>query len=72
MKRKWGEAIRRQRLFLGLTQTQLAQLVGVDQRAVSHWEIGRTAPTVDRQLAIARALKVDARVLFAYPDMSAA
>lgn len=71
VKQKWGSAIRRQRLFLGMTQQQLALATDVDQSAVSGWESGRMAPTVDRQLAIANALRIDARVLFAYPQEAA-
>jgi transcriptional regulator with XRE-family HTH domain len=66
--RKWGSAIRAQRTAVHMTQEQLAAAVGVTQRAVSLWEMGRAAPTVDRQVRIAQALKVDARVLFQYPD----
>lgn len=72
MRRKWGTAIRQQRQFLGMTQNQLADSLGVDQTAVSSWERGTKAPGPDRQLAIARVLGCDARVLFAYPDTSAA
>lgn len=68
LKRKWGEAIRRQREHLGLTQKQLAERVGVDQSAVSFWENGTKAPTVERQLAIANALGIDARILFDFPQ----
>lgn len=67
MKQQWGEAIRNQRETLGMTQKQLAEKVGCDQSAVAQWEKGATAPTVERQLAIAQALSVDARVLFQYP-----
>ena len=68
VRRKWGLAIRQQRQFLKMTQVQLAEALGVDQTSVSQWEMGRTAPGPDRQLAIAPVLKCDARVLFAYPD----
>ncbi len=68
MKRKWGLAIQRQRKFAGMSQEDLAAAVNVKQSTVSKWESGEIAPTPDRQLAIARALRIDARVLFAYPD----
>lgn len=68
MKRKWGLAIQRQRKFAGMSQETLAAAVGVTQAAVSRWESGEAAPSVENQLAIARALRIDARVLFAYPD----
>lgn len=68
MRRKWGMAIQRQRKFLQMTQEELAAAVSVKQSTVSKWEAGELAPTPDRQLAIARALHCDARVLFAFPD----
>jgi transcriptional regulator with XRE-family HTH domain len=37
-----GERIRQQRLARGLSQEQLAQLVGVTKGAVSQWELGGT------------------------------
>lgn len=68
MKRKWGANMRLQRKLVGMSQEALADAVGVKQSAVSRWESGETAPSVENQLAIARALRIDARVLFAYPD----
>lgn len=60
--------MRLQRKLVGMSQEALADAVGVKQSAVSRWESGETAPSVENQLAIARALRIDARVLFAYPD----
>lgn len=68
MKRKWGQAMQRQRLFIKMSQEELAATVGVKQSTVSRWESGDAAPTIENQLAIARALHIDARVLFAFPD----
>lgn len=68
MKRKWGANMRLQRKLIGMSQEALAAAVGVKQSAVSRWESGETAPSVENQLAIARVLRIDARVLFAYPD----
>lgn len=68
MKRRWGVAIQRQRKFAGMSQEALAAAVGVKQSAVSRWESGDAAPSVENQLAIAKALRIDARVLFSYPD----
>ena len=41
----------------GITQKQLADLVGVQQGAVAQWETGKTAPRFERILAIANALE---------------
>ena len=68
MRRKCGNAIRRQRQYLGKSQTWLAEQVGVDQTAVSAWERGTKFPDVDKHVAIARALGIDANLIFAYPE----
>lgn len=67
MRRAWGLNIQRQRKVAGMSQEGLAAALGVDQSAVSRWENGVTAPTIENQLAIARVLRSDARILFAYP-----
>lgn len=43
--RRTGGLIRSLREERGLTQLQLAQLVGVGDKAVSKWERGAAAPT---------------------------
>ena len=40
----------------GLSQAQLAESLGVIQKAVSQWETGETLPTADKLPAIADAL----------------
>lgn len=70
IKRLWGAAIKDQRLALGWSQKRLAETVKVDQSLVSQWEHGIVAPTVERQLSIARALGVAPRVLFQYPEVA--
>ena len=39
-----AESIAKLRRKLGLTQVQLATLLGVSNFSVSHWELGKTAP----------------------------
>lgn len=63
---RWGEAIRRQRKVVGLTQAQLAEKVKVHQTSVSQWEHGKVAPDPDLHQAIAEALSADAATLFSY------
>lgn len=70
VKQRWGSAIKEQRLARGITQRGLADAVGVDQSLVSYWEHGRKAPTIERQLDIARALGVAPRVLFQFPEVA--
>ena len=47
----------------GLTQSELAQLVGVDRSAVSRWETGRRIPgprVIDRYAEILKRLEIQA------------
>jgi transcriptional regulator with XRE-family HTH domain len=67
VKKVWGVNMQRQRKVVGMSQVQLAAALGVTQSTVSRWESGEAAPTVENQLSIARALRIDARVLFAFP-----
>jgi transcriptional regulator with XRE-family HTH domain len=64
----WGRNILQQRTACGLSQQRLADAVGVRQAAVAQWESGTTAPSLTNQVRIGRALHVDPRILFAYPQ----
>lgn len=44
------------RLRVGLTQVQLAEIVGVSQANVSAWELGQSDPSTDTVRKIAAAL----------------
>jgi len=57
------ERIIRVREKLGITQLQLAALLGVDAFAIQNWEAGKTAPTKDqkRQIAFIRDLNLSKR-----------
>lgn len=56
--------IRAARRDAGLSGQQLADKVGVTRSAVQQWETGLAAPALDKQLAVARALKVEWSDLF--------
>lgn len=43
---------------LGLTQTQLASIIGVDQSTVALWESGKTKPRVSLLPKVAEILQV--------------
>lgn len=45
--RTLGEQIRRARIEKGLTQKQLADLLGVKNNSISDWEKGKSKPHVD-------------------------
>lgn len=60
--------VREQRKARGMTQADLADLLGTKQHTVSRIENGDMAVTVDRYRQIARALKVDIGQLLAPED----
>ena len=60
---KTGGLIRRLRIEKNMTQRQLADRVGVSDKAVSKWERGRGCPDVSLLAAVASALGVDVQTL---------
>ncbi len=48
--------IEMRRRRLGLTQTELAKILCVDQTAISKWENGASLPTADKLRPLAKAL----------------
>ena len=62
---KVGALIRALREETGLTQLELAEKLGVSDRAVSKWECGRGAPDVTLLGALSAALKVNVEGLLA-------
>ena len=64
MDTKTGLKIAYRRKFLGMTQEQIAEKLGVSFQAVSNWERGETSPELDRLAEIARALQTTVPGLF--------
>lgn len=66
-----GAVIRDGRSLAGLTQTELANRVGVDQGTVSSWECGIATPRMDvfGKVAVALNLAIDIR-LIADPELA--
>ena len=60
----WGQRLRQHRQRVGLTQEELAELVGVNQTTISQAEIGNRRPEMETQAAIAQALGVPISELF--------
>ena len=60
-----GESIRRLRETAQLTQKDLAQAVGVTDKAVSKWETGRGLPDISLLDPLAKALEVSLAELLA-------
>ena len=64
----WARRLREIRTRQGLTQEQVAALIGVRQRMLSAYELGIHVPRDDVRIALAAALGVRVRDLFPYPD----
>jgi transcriptional regulator with XRE-family HTH domain len=46
-----GRQLRAARILAGLTQKQLAQAVGVHERAARYWELKESNPYINAELA---------------------
>lgn len=62
--RLYGENIERGRKLLGLTQDQLADLIGVTQPSVAKWERGDNVPRDHHKVKLATVLRQEVRQLF--------
>ena len=63
MKYEIGNRIRKYREEFGLSQTQLAEQIGVSNRRVSNWEQGINRPDADMLAEICMALNVSPSLL---------
>lgn len=65
LKRHWATNIRQGRRTRRMSQAALGEKCDVDQSTVSRWEIGKSIPSEDNKMAIAKAFGVDdPRVIF--------
>lgn len=46
-----------------LTQIQLAQLMNVDQTAISQWETGKTRPTIENYVMLSKVFNCELNIL---------
>ena len=46
------------------TQTEIAKMVGVEQQTYSHWERGRSTPSITKMLLLEKILDTPKEVLF--------
>ncbi len=60
---KTGALIKQFRIRKQMTQSRLAQLLNVSDKAVSKWECGKGCPDISILTALAEIFNVDARVL---------
>lgn len=68
VKSQLGTRIRKLRKMRNLTQEQLAEFLGIDQKQVSCIERGINAPAMERLQSISEALGVQLRDLFDFDD----
>ena len=59
-----GAAIKRMRENKGITQSQLADLIGVSDKAVSKWETAKGLPDISLIEPLANALGISVTELF--------
>jgi len=64
MHKKVGNNVKAIRTKLGITQAQLAELVGVARVSIVSIENGRFIPTIETALQISRALNVPTEQIF--------
>jgi transcriptional regulator with XRE-family HTH domain len=62
--KKLGENLKRIRTNKNITQTELAETLGVDKSFVSNIENGKTNPTLSTITNLAKALKIKVDELF--------
>lgn len=62
--RTWATRVYERRKAIGLTQSQVAQLAGITQVALSKIELGRNNPRVTTMDALAKALGTTVEDLF--------
>jgi len=64
-----GARIREQRKKKKITQEQLAEMLGIDQKHMSRIELGKSYPSLDRLIKIAETLEVPLPSLFEFMHM---
>lgn len=69
MLRLWGENLTRRRRELRLSQSDIAEDLGVAQQTYSRWEQGLHAPPDHVRVGLAKLLGSNVYELFPYPDL---
>lgn len=59
----FGDFLQKKRQMLGLSQTQLAEKIGVAQGTISSWELGVTSPSVDEATYILKRIGGELRIV---------
>ena len=63
-----GDNIRKARKKMGLTQEELASVIGVTSQAVSRWESGAGMPDISMLIPLAKALREAGVAVEVYPE----
>ena len=58
-----NENIKKARKAAGITQKELAKIIGVHQKDISRWENGERTPSIEAFFGICKALKTSADTL---------
>lgn len=66
--RRAGKRLQARRKTLGLTQTQLGDMSGLTQKAISHYELGVREPNDAHKVIVAAALACRVDDLWPVPD----
>lgn len=61
---QFGEKLREARKNIGLTQKQLAEIVGAKHNSISNWEKGQNQPDAEMIRRLCEALQVEANFFF--------
>lgn len=64
-----GARIREQRKRKGITQEQLAEKLGIDQKHMSKIELGKSYPSLDRLIKVGEVLEVPLPSLFEFEHL---
>lgn len=65
----FGRQIRELRKSRGLSQEQLGEQIGIDQKHMSKIELGKSYPSLDRLIRIAKVLQVPLPTLFDFDHL---
>ena len=65
---KLGKRIKALRALREITQKELGKIMGVSQRAISHWESETNKLSMDQMVKLGKALDVDPSIF--YQDIS--
>ena len=66
-KQHYGDVIKEYRTRAGLSQSELARLLGVNKNSITHWESGRVKPDIRYLPQLCQALNITMECFFSLP-----